>query len=396
MENSEVKVPGSVQMDGEVSLIDVAIIIAKHKKLIIRNTIAAAILGVAISFVIPKSYTATATILPPEQSHSAASAMLGQLGALAGMAGGSIGIKNSAELYITMLKSRDIEADLVQRFSLKAYYKTTSNEKARKALEKNMLASYGKKDGIISIEFSNSDPKRAADIANAYVEELNKLTSTLAITEASQRRLFFQKQLSLVRDKLAKAEFDLQKIQQKSGLISDYPQAKEIAESNARLRAEIAAKEVQLSSMQIGVTRRNPEFLRIQGELASLKDRLKGAGSGDMANSGMTENGIDYFRKFREVKFNEALMEMLYKQFEAAKIDEAKDYPLIQVLDKAVAPEFKSKPKRAIVVIIFTLASCFLSLIWIFFREWLETAKLNPKQAEKIGMLKAYVSLGKS
>lgn len=377
--------------EAEISLLDLLIVIAKHKKSILRNTVVAFIASLVVSLLLPKVYTATTAILPPQQGQSTAAAMLGQLGGLAGVAGASLGIKDPSDLYIGMLKSRTVEDSLIKRFDLQRTYQKKYMADARKLLENNSKISAGK-DGIIALSFDDKDPKRAADIANAYVDELNKLTSSLAVTEASQRRLFFEKQLNVVRDNLAKAEYDLQKIQGKTGLIQDYPQEKEIAESNARLRAEIASKEVQLSAMQIGVTQRNPEFLRLQQEIASLKDRLKGADAEGLMDSGMSERGIEYIQKFRDVKYNETVMEMLFKQYELAKIDEAKDYPLIQVLDKAVPPERKSKPKRAVIVVLYTLLGFVLSVIWVFFSEAKVKARLDPGNVERFSLLRRYIS----
>ena len=371
----------------EIDLLDLLIVLAKRKRQIFRFTAGAAILSVIVSLLLPKIYTASTTILPPQQGQSTASAMLGQLGALAGMAGGSLGIKDPDDLYIGMLKSRKVQDDIVSRFDLRKIYHSKKMIDARKSLEGNSRIASGK-DGIISIEVDDRDPQRASEIANAYVDELNRLTSNLAVTEASQRRLFFEKQLNLVRDNLSKAEYDLQKLQAKTGLIQLYPQEKEIAESNAKLRAEIAAKEVQLSAMSVGVTSSNPEYVRLQGELASLKARLEGENTDALLESKMPQSGLAYIEKFRSVKFNQALMEMLYKQYELAKIDEAKDYPLIQVLDKATPPERKSKPKRALIVILSTLAAFFLSVFYAFVREALDKASLDPERSGKIAALK--------
>lgn len=387
-ESSENQMPQ--QPEDEIDLLDLLIVVAKNKKMILRNTFAAALVAVVVSFLMPKIYTASTTIMPPQQGQSTAAAMLGQLGGLAGMAGTSLGIKNPADLYIGMLKSRTVADDLVKSYDLKTLYKKDTGEEARKSLEDYTVISAGK-DGLIKIEFTDKDPKRASDIANAYVDELNKVTSTLAVTEASQRRLFFESQLNLVKDKLAKAESDLQELQKKSGMIQVYPQEKEIAESNARLRAEIAAREVQLSAMQVGVTTRNPEYQRIHGELASLKSRLDGMGAEVSPDTKMTQSGLEYIEKFRDVKFNQALMELLYKQFELAKIDEAKDYPLIQVLDKAMPPEKKSKPKRTLIVIVSTVAAFFLSIFWAFIREVMERGRGDPVRSEKYDILKKYL-----
>ena len=378
------------EREEEVELLDLLIVLAKHKRVIFRVTGIVAILAVVVSLLLPKIYTASTTILPPHQNESMAAAMIGQLGALAGLAGA--GIPNSTDLYLSMLKSRNIEADMIKRFNLKALYKANTEDDARKSLEGNTIASVGK-DGCITIAFSDKDPKRAATIANAFVDELDRVSSSLAVTEASQRRLFFEKQLNIVKDNLAKAEFDLQTLQAKTGLIRDYPQEKEIAESNAKLRAEITAKEVQLAAMSVGVTNQNPDYLRLKSELESLKKRVGGSGDNEISVASMPGQSMEYIEKFRNVKYNQAILEMLYKQYELAKIDEAKDYPMIQVLDKAVPPERKSKPRRSLIVIMSTLAAFFLSVVYVFFRDALEKANADPKRSGKLSAFRGMISM---
>lgn len=378
--------------EDEIDLLDLLIVLAKHKKTIVKITAAAAVLSVIVSLLLPKVYTASTTILPPQQGQSTASAMLGQLGALAGMAG--VNVKNPSDMYIGMLKSRNVEDDLIKRFNLKVRYKTKSDEAARKALEGGLVATSGK-DGFIEIKYSDKDPKFAAEIANAYVNELDRLTSSLAVTEASQRRLFFEKQLNIVKENLSKAEFDLQILQAKTGLIKDYPQEKEIAESNAKLRADISAKEVQLSAMQVGVTSNNPDYIRLQNEIASLKKKLDGSGGGNSFDPSMSKDSLEYIEQFRNVKYNQAVLEMLYKQYELAKIDEAKDYPAIQVLDRAIPPETKSRPKRALIVVFSTLVAFFLSIGYAFFREMMGGVSKDPERAGKLAMIMDLMSFGK-
>jgi uncharacterized protein involved in exopolysaccharide biosynthesis len=381
-----------VHSGDEIDLLDLLIVLAKRKRQIFRFTAGMAILAVIISLILPKIFTASTTILPPQRNQSSAAAMLGQLGALAGMAGASMGIKNPSDMYIGMLKSRNVEDDLVKRFNLKSLYKTDLEEIARKTLESNTSISSGK-DGFIKIEFSDKDPRRAADIANAYVSELDRLTSSLAVTEASQRRLFFEKQLNLVKENLSKAEFDLQKLQAKAGLIQVYPLEKELAESSAKLRAQIAAKEVQLSAMRVGVTPSNPEYIRLQGEIESLKKKLDGSDGGNGFDPSMSKESLEYIQKFRNVKYNQAVLEMLYKQYELAKIDEAKDYPMIQVLDRATPPEKKSKPKRALIVILSTLAAFFVSIFYAFMKEAMDKANADPERSGKLAMFREFASL---
>ena len=375
----------------EIDLLDLLIVLAKRKKQIFKFTASVAVASLIISLLLPKIYTASTTIMPPQQSQSSAAAMLGQMGGLAGIAGASLGIKSPGDLYIGMLKSRNVEDDLIKRFGLKGIYEAKTEEDARKTFENNAAISDDKKSGMITISFSDKDPKRSADIANAYVEELNRLTASLAVTEASQRRLFFEKQLNLVKDNLAKAEYDLQKLQSKAGLIQIYPQEKEIAESNAKLRAEIAAKQVELSAMKVGVTPSNPEYVRLQGEIESLKKKLGGSDEDNVSDPSMSRESLEYIEKFRNVKYNQAVLEMLYKEYELAKIDEAKDYPVIQVLDKATPPERKSKPKRALIVILSTLVALFISIIYAFVREAMDKAKSDPERSEKYDALRKYL-----
>lgn len=356
--------------------------LAKSKKLLLRNAV---ILGVVLVLWViakPNIYTAKTTLLPPQQGGSAASEMLNQLGPFAGMAGDALGVKSKSALYVSMLRSRTIADELIRAFRLDQSLKLKKLSKVRTALER-MTKIKSDKDGVITIEVSSKDPVLAANLANAYTANLNRLSQSLAITTASQKRLFFENQLNQTRNKLSQAEYDLQQMQGTTGMIQVYPQEKEIAESNARLRAEIAAKEVELSSMRIGVTQSNPQYLRIQNELSSLKERLKGMESSDGFSNKQTKESLEYIRKFREVKFEQAVVELLFKQYEAAKIDEAKDYPIIQVLDKAEIPDEKSGPFRSLIVVAGEFIVIMCTLMWILFREYMNRSMLVPENRNR-------------
>ena len=283
--------------------------------------------------------------------------MLGQLGALAGAAGGSLGVKNPNDLYVGLLKSRTVADRLIERFDLQKIYDEKLASETRKELAKRTQVMAGK-DSLINIEVDDEDPKRAASVANGYYEELERLTRILAVGEASQRRLFFEKQLVQARDDLSKAEFDLQKTQEKTGVIQLEGQAKAIIEGIAQLRAQIAAKEVQLGAMRTYATAENPEYVRIQQELSGLRIQLRnreqesgGKTETSIASSKLPQVGLENIRKLREVKYHEAIMEIFARQFELAKVDEAKDAAQIQILDKAIEPDKKSKPKRGLIVL---------------------------------------------
>ena len=193
--------------------------------------------------------------------------LLGQLGGgLGALAGGSLGIKNPSDLYIGMLKSRTVADALVERFDLAQVYRTKLLVDARTRLGRDSRFS-SEKSGIITIQVDARDPKLAADLANAYVEELHKLTSTLAVSEAAQRRLFFERQTQQTKEKLADAEVKLRQALDTGGLVSVDAQGRAAVETVARLRGAISAKEIQLGSMKAYASPSNPDLQRAEQEL---------------------------------------------------------------------------------------------------------------------------------
>ncbi len=378
--------PQYTEEDDSISLMDIIAVLAKHKVLLLSLPLLAGLIGLGVSFALPKIYTAKAVLMTPQQSQSGAAAMLGQLGALAGAAGGALGVKSPADMYVGLLKSRTVADRLLARFELQKTYDEKLASDARTTLAKNTIIMAGK-DGLINITVDDESPERAANIANAYHEELGVLTRNLAVTEASQRRLFFEKQLVQAREELASAEFNLQKTQEKTGVIQLEGQAKAIIESVAQLRAQIAAKEVQLGAMRTFATAQNPDYLRAQQELAGLRAQLKnreletGAKDGTLITSSkVPQIGIEYVRKLREVKYHEAIMEIMARQFELAKVDEAKDSAAIQVVDKAILPDRKSKPSRALIAMGAFFGALFFAVLLIFFLESKDKFKAEYKK----------------
>jgi len=381
------------------SLLDLLIVLAKHKRPVIGFTLAAGVLAVIVGLLLPNTYTATTRILPPQQSASAATALLNQLGGsfggLAGAAGGALGIRNPAELYVGMLKSRTVADSLIARFELGKVYDEDYLSDTRKRLGSRTEVSSGR-DGIIIIEVDDKDPKRAADLANAYVDELTKLTKVLAVTEASQRRLFFERQLVQAKDSLTAAEIAARQALQKGGLAQVDAQGRSMIEVTARLRAQISAKEVQLGAMRTFAAEGNPELQRTQQELEALRRELgRIEGSLPLAAVGRAgeggSRGLDNLGRLRDVKYYEFLYELLAKQYELAKIDEAKDATIIQVLDKAIEPDRRSKPQRALIVVTTALVVLLVSIIWAFVRESVLRAKVDPARASRLQRLKAYL-----
>ncbi|MGZ8983651.1 MAG: GumC family protein [Methylotenera sp.] len=388
--------------DDEINLMELLLVIAKHNRFILKLTVFVAVLALAVSLLLPNIYTGKTVILPPQQGASTASMLLGQLGGLAGAAGGALGIKNPGDLYVGMLKSRTVADALIQRFKLQALYEQKTMSATRAALEAAASFTSGK-DGFITVEFSDKDPQLAASIANAYVEELDRLTQTLAVTEAAQRRLFFEKQLKNAKEALATAEVALKETQERTGLIQLDKQGEAIIEAVADLRAQVAAKEVELTAMRAYATAQNPDYRQLREVLTGLRaqlakvERNNVAGQGDvMVPTGkIPEAGLEYMRKMREVKYQETLFELLSKQFEIAKIDEAKEAATIQVVDKALPPERKSKPKRALMVLLFTIMAFFIGILFAFFREASERASQDPESAARMHLLRRYLFKGR-
>jgi uncharacterized protein involved in exopolysaccharide biosynthesis len=385
--------------EDEISLLDLLIVVAKHKIMILGVTLGAAAVSLVVSLLLPNVYTGAAKVLPPQQNQSAATMLLGQLGGLAGLAGSSVGLKNPSDLYVGMLKSRTVADNVIARFDLQELYGMQTMVETRKMIADNTYIAAGK-DGLITVEFEDKDPTRAAAVANAYVEELDKLSQSLAVTEAAQRRLFFERQLKQAKEDLSNAEQALKVTQEKTGLIKLDDQGRAIIEAVAALRGQIAAKEVELSAMRTFTTENNPDYVRVGQQLAGLRaeltklERSHLAGGGDilLPSGKIPEAGLEYVRRLRDVKYNETIFEVLARQFEAAKIDEAKEATIVQVVDKAVVPDRKSKPKRLVIVILATLIAGFVALLWAFVREARDRAALDPNGAARLAALRLYAS----
>jgi len=376
-----------------VRALDVLIFLARHRRLLVLAPLAAAIGAAAISLLLPNMYAGVTKILPPQQNQPSAALLLAQLGNITPNA--SLAIKNPNDLYVGMLKSRTIADSLVARFGLKELYDQETLQGTRREVEERTAISHGR-DGIITIQFEDRDPKRAADVANGYVEELYKLTQTLAVTEAGHRRLFLEGQLKQTRNGLAEAEMALKKTQETTGLIKLDEQGRAIIEAVASLRAQIAAKEVEAGAMRLFATERNPGYLMVQQEIGGLRTELSRLEKTNRPASGdvfvpagrVPEAGLEYVRRLREVKYYESVFELLAKQYEIAKMDEARDAAVVQVLDRAVQPERKSRPQRARIVIVTAILAFLAALLWALVRDAHERAKRNPEQSRRIDALR--------
>ncbi|MDX8379990.1 MAG: Wzz/FepE/Etk N-terminal domain-containing protein [Gallionella sp.] len=388
------------QDEDEIDLIELLLVIVKHNRFILKFTGAAAIFSVIYALMQPNIYTANTVVMPPQHTASAASALLGKLGGLAGMAGGALGIKSANAVYIGMLKSRTVADALIVRLKLMALFKSKNRAAARATLQ-GASSIKSSKAGFITIAYSDKDPKLAAVIANAYVDELVRFNQTLAVTDAAKRRLFFEKQLDIARQGLDSAELAMKTMQERTGVIQLEGQSRAILAAEAGLRAKIATKEIQLSAMKSFATTQNPDYRRTKQLLVSLRAQL---GKLEHANPATDEDfstkkdipkiAVEYSHKLRDLKYYGKLFEFMTQQVLVAKIDEAKEAAIIQVVDKAVAPKNKSKPKRSLIVILTTFVAFFIGIIGAFIREGAERARENPDQAERMTLFRRYCKQG--
>ncbi len=343
-----------------IGFLDMILVLASRIRLLVSVSAGAALAGFLVSLLLPNMYTATAVIMPPQQPQSTANALLGQLGTMAAMGTRDIGLRNPADLYIGILGGRTIAENLTARFELKAYYGVKTATDARKKLARKTDIDSGK-DSLIKISVEDTDPQRAADLANGYIDELQKANARLAVTESGGRRLFFERALQKERESLAAAELSLKTSQQSSGVVQLSGQTEAVMRSIAGMRNEIAAQEVALERMKSGATAQNPDVIRQETEVKELRNQLhklefgtagKGSSASLLEFSKLPGAGLESLRRVRELQYHETLFELLVKQYEAARIDEAKEAPAIQVVDYAVPPELKSFPMRGIIAVV--------------------------------------------
>jgi tyrosine-protein kinase Etk/Wzc len=389
----------NLRQEADVSVLDFLIVILKHKRLVWGITLSAVVLTAAISFLIPPVYRAETKILPPQEGNSAMAAQfLMQLGA-PGLVGGALGVKTSNDLYLGLLQSRAVLDRVIERFNLMKVYDVKYHEDARRKLQDALKLRDDKKSGIITIGVEDRMPERSAEMANAFVEELKRLKEGLAVGEASQRRLFFEEQMKAVKADLITAEESMQSFQQRTAAIELKEQAKAVIESIAQLRAKAAAKEVELKVMKTYAASQNPDLQRTEEELRGLREQLGSLEARDSQRAGdplmptgkMPAAVTDYARKLRDLKYYETLYDLLSKQYEVAKIDEARDAAVIQVVDKAAMPEKRVGPKRMLMIAIAAITALFIALLSAFFVEYVEKTLKNTGNRERVEKLRKYM-----
>jgi uncharacterized protein involved in exopolysaccharide biosynthesis len=374
-----------------ISVMDILIVLARRWKFLAIATLVIACIGAAVAFLIPNHYTATAVIMPPQQNSASAALMsrLGGMGAMASMAGGALGIKNPNDMYVSLLKLEPVEQAMVDKFGLKAQYHAKNMVDARKKFEKHSAIENGSKDGLIRISVTDHNAQRAAKMANAYVAIFQKYSEGRAITEAAQRRVFFEQQLVQARDNLDNAEQKLKNVEQSKGVVQIGGQSLSLVESAASLRAQIAAKQVEIHAMESYAAKDNPD-LRLakqelagwQAQLASLSKNQTGGGDGELSKSQMPEVQLLYLQRLRDVKYYETIVDLLAQQFEMAKLDEAREGNRMQIMASAFAPDKKSGPHRGLIILGSLIGGFILVSLWIIFSDGFRN--LNGEQRSQV------------
>ncbi|HZW76601.1 MAG TPA: Wzz/FepE/Etk N-terminal domain-containing protein [Caldimonas sp.] len=364
-----------------VSLTEVLTWLGESKRPIAIVTVAVALAALVVALLLPPIYTARASFLAPmSQQQSGSAATLAALGALGGLGGlGGFSAKTPDDLYVALLKSDSVLRGLDARFDLKKHYDVETHEALRRVAPSFIRVTADKKSGVINVEVDDKDAKFAADLANAHDAEVTKLLGRLAVSEAQLRRVFFEKQLQDTKENLVKAEQGLRGVQEKSGVIVLDKQAEALITGAALLRAQIAEREVQLRVLRTSATEQNPAVIRLNSELSGLRAELarmesaQGGAPGsvvDMPVGKLPEAAIDYVRARRELKLQETLLETMVRQYEIAKLDEAKEGPSLQQVDIAQPPDHKSKPMRAMIVLVSALIALLATSAWIVARRY--------------------------
>ena len=378
--------------------IELAILVLREKKIILQfMLVAAGLTAIIVFFIMKPVYTGEAMFLPPQTAPgSAMSQIAGQLGSLGSIGGMLGGLKSPSDVYLGVLESRTIADSLVQEFDLQKVYKTKRLSDAVKQLRKNSTFVAGK-NTLITISVQDYDPKRATDLANAYIEALRVQNGHLALSESSQRRLFFEQQLEREKNALADAEVELRKTQEKTGLIAPAGQAQVEIQTTAEIRAQITSRQVQLGALQQGATDQNPQVVRLKTEIASLQQQLQKLqndpslqqpGNVQLPTAKVPAYALEFIRKQRDVKYHEILFELIARQYEAARLDESRDSPVLQIVDRATIPDKKTGPHRALLVLAAAILGFLVGVCYVLFRRFIWQMKRDPEKAIQLQTLK--------
>ena len=359
-------------------------------------------LFILLAFLIPVRFESTARLMPPDNSQSgglamAAAALSGSASGVGGMASEMLGLKSTSEIYVAILASRTVEDKLIQQFDLRKLYGAARMEDARVALSAHTAISVDRKSQIITIIVTDHDPKRAAAIGQAYIAELNRLVAELSTSSARRERLFLEERLRAVSKDLESAERDFSQFASKNAAIDIKEQGIAMVEAAATLQGELIAAESQLEGLRQIYTDNNVRVRSVRARISELKRQLeKIGGKGEDASLASRQQqdslypsirklpllGVPYADLYRRTKVQEAVFETLTKEYELAKVQEAKEIPTVKVLDPPDVPDKKSFPPRRLVVLLGTVFALAMGTAWIFGKtSWQQTDLADPRKA---------------
>jgi tyrosine-protein kinase Etk/Wzc len=385
----------------DINLLDLLIALGQEKWTLIIVTFLAALTGVVVSLTTPATYVSRTSIMPSQQSGGGGGG-LASLGSLAGLGGlGALsnmatGIKSSDEMFIALMRSQSVQSALIEQFKLKERYGARNTEEARQALTVNVSILADKKSGLLFIDAQDKDPDFAAQLANAQVKELNVILSRLAVTEAQQRRAYYEQQIVKTQTKIPQLELEYKYAQKSAGL----EVASMLLEAGT-LPGQIAAKELQLQVLSRFATAQNPDLKRLAVEISALRAQMARYElsntepktntplmSGQVAENAKTNSVQKATQAYNTLKIQEALLDSYVKQLELAKVDEAKEGPAVQVVDEARPPEMRAKPERKKLVLVYTVTGSIIAFVLAALRALLRHVRSTPEGLQRWSQLK--------
>jgi tyrosine-protein kinase Etk/Wzc len=386
----------------EAGFLKIVVVVARSRRALAITVFWTMLVSAGLVLLMPATYTGTAVILAPQPS-STASALLSQLGSLSSLSSDLLeggGVKTPEETYLGILSSRTIADEMIRRFNLQSLYGSSHMVDTRRALAHHTRVEAAK-GYLIRINVDDKSAKRAADMANAYVDVLYGINQRLALTQASQRRIFLEQQVNAEREALTKAEIDFKNAQETTGVIQMSAQAELTLRTIAQLRSEIVSRQLQLQQLQSIATEQNEKVSELEAGLAALHSQLskaeKGADGSETSDYFLVAGkvpaaGLAYARKVRDLRYHEALFETLAKQYEMARIEEAKAPPLLQVVDRAVPLDRKTWPPRTLLVLLAGLFSAVFVIGWELAKDAWARARVEPQNAEQLAILRTVLA----
>lgn len=373
----------------------------QERRFLLRCAAIGLVISIIIVLLIPVRFTSTTRLMPPDQAGAGMASMLAALGkggSELGMIGSEVlGLRTSSDLFVGILHSRTIQDQLVNKFDLRKEYGVKRWEDARKTLDKLTDVQSDRKSGIITLKVSDHDPKRAAGLAQEYVTGLNQIVLTLNTSSAHKEREFLEQRLGQVKGDLEKAERDFGDFASKNTAIDVKEQGKAMLSAAAEVEGQLIAAQTELESLRQIYTANNVRVRAVQARIEEYQRQLqkmggKAGSSTDVATPPSSEElyppirqlpilGIAYADLYREAKVQEAVFETLTKQYEMAKVEEARETPSVKVLDEGDIPEGKSFPPRTLLVALGVFLSFVIGSVWILTSTWWHA--LNPQDPGK-------------